>query len=500
MGARNGAAYLEGLRDDREVWLDGQRVADVTHDPRLGRGVRSIAALYDLQLDPCRIEHMTYVSPTSGERVGLSHIEPRSIDDLVKRRNMVKTWSQWSGGMLGRSPDYLNTMVMGCAANADYFAHNDPAFGKNIQRYYENVREQDLCLTHTLVSPQVNRAVHPDQQAGGEVALHVVKETDAGLILSGARILATLAPASDDLFVAPSPSRSYAGVGNPRAFAFSIPIATSGLRMICRESFDYGRSSFDHPLGSRFEEMDCTAVFDNVLVPWERVFLYGDQEYCQALFRDTNCFTHSMHQFLTKNWVKAEFVLGVAMLMADGIGIDQQLHVQRMLGEILHAALTLRAFIRAAEADATPGPSGVWAPDSETLLTARSYFPEVYPRLVEILQILGSSGLANIPSEASVEAPELEQDIQRYFQGTALDGKARIRLFRLAWDIACSSFGGRQVLYERYFAGDFYRNVATHYLNHNKQPYRQLVEAFLNREPSKLPPIQVLSPRDFRPT
>jgi 4-hydroxyphenylacetate 3-monooxygenase len=487
MGARRGADYLEGLRDNREVWLDGERVADVTRDPRLGRGVRSIAALYNLQLEPCRLDEMTYVSPTSGDRVGLSHIQPRSIDDLVRRRNMVKTWSEWSAGMFGRSPDFLNTMVMGCAANADYFAHNDPAYGKNILKYYELVREQDLCLTHTLVAPQVNRAVHPDQQAGGEVALHVVDETDAGLVMSGARILATLAPASDDLFVAPSPSRSYSGVGNPRAFAFSIPVSTPGLRMICRESFDIGRSSFDHPLGSRFEEMDCTAVFDRVLVPWERVFLYGDQDYCAALFRATNCFTHSMHQFLTKNWVKAEFVLGVAMLMAEAIGIAEQLHVQRLLGEILHAALTLRAFIRAAEADAAPGPGGVWAPDNETLLTARSYFPEVYPRLVEILQILGSSGLANIPSEASVESPELADDIARYFQGATLGGKERIRLFRLAWDIACSSFGGRQVLYERYFAGDFYRNVAAHYLNHDKRHYRELVEAFLNRDPANLP-------------
>ncbi len=484
MGARTGAAYLERLRDDREVWLDGERVADVTCDPRLGRGVHSIAALYDLQLDPRRIEQMTYVSPTSGERVGLSHIQPRSIDDLVRRRTMVRAWSEWSAGMLGRSPDFLNTMVMGCAANADYFAHNDPAFGQNIQRYYEQVREQDLCLTHTLVAPQVNRGIHPDLQAGGDVALHVVDETDAGLILSGARILATLAPASDDLFVAPSPSRSFAGEGNPRAFSFSIPVATPGLRMICRESFDIGRSSFDHPLGSRFEEMDCTAVFDRVLVPWERVFLYGDQAYCAALFRATNCFNQSMHQFLTKNWVKAEFVLGVAMLVAEAIGIAEQLHVQRLLGEMLHAALTLRAFIRAAEADATPGPGGVWAPDTETLLTARSYFPEVYPRLVEILQILGSSGLANIPSEASVDSPSLSEDIERYFQGATLGGKERIRLFRLAWDIACSSFGGRQVLYERYFAGDFYRNVAVHYVNHDKRAYREMVEAFLHRSES----------------
>ena len=487
MGARNGAAYLEGLRDDREVWLDGERVADVTRDRRLGRGVRSVAALYDLQLEPCRLDDMTYVSPTSGERVGLSHIQPRSIDDLVRRRNMIRTWSEWSAGMFGRSPDFLNTMVMGCAANAYYFAENDPAYGENIQKYYELVREQDLCLTHTLVPPQVNRAVHPDEQAGGAVALHVEDETDAGLVVSGARILATLAPASDELFVAPSPSRSYSGRANPRAFAFAVPVATPGLRMICRESFDIGRSSFDHPLGSRFEEMDCTAVFERVLIPWERVFLYGDQEYCAALFRATNTFNHSMHQFITKNWVKAEFVLGVATMMAEAIGIAETLHIQRLLGEILHAVLTLRAFIRASEADAAPGPGGVWAPDTETLLTARSYFPEVYPRLVEILQILGSSGLANIPSQASVESPELVDDIDRFFQGATIGGRERIRLFRLAWDVACSSFAGRQVLYERYFAGDFYRNVAAHYVNHDKRPYRELVQSILDREPAELP-------------
>ncbi len=487
MPARRGAAYLDGLHDDRQIWIDGERVADVTRDRRLGRGVRSIAALYDLQLEPSRIDQMTYLSPTSGERVGLSHIAPRSIDDLVKRRNMIRAWSEWSAGMFGRSPDFLNAMVMGCAANPEYFANNAPAYADNIQRYAEQVREQDLCLTHTLVAPQVNRSVHPDHQAGGAVALRVVGETDQGLLMSGARILATLAPASDELFVAPAPSRSYSGIGNPRAFAFAIPLATQGLRLICRESFDIGRSSFDHPLGSRFEEMDCTAVFDQVLVPWERVFLYGDQEYCSAVFRKTNIFTHAMHQFITKNWVKAEFVLGVATLMAEAIGIAEQLHIQRLLGEILNAALTLRAFIRAAEADAAPGPGGVWAPDNETLLTARSFFPEVYPRLVEIVQILGSSGLANIPSEASVESPELVDDIEKFFQGAAIGGKERIRLFRLAWDVACSSFAGRQVLYERYFAGDFYRNVAAHYVNHDKRPYTKMVQDLLTREPAALP-------------
>jgi 4-hydroxyphenylacetate 3-monooxygenase len=487
MGARSGADYIAGLRDGREVWIDGERVADVTRDPRLGRGIRSIAALYDLQLEPDRVDQMTYRSPTTGERVGLSHIEPRGVDDLVRRRVMTKIWAAWSAGMMGRSPDFLNTMVMGCSANAEYFARNDPAYGGNVRRYYEEVRERDLCLTHTLIAPQANRAVTPDEQAGGEVALRVVEETDAGLVMSGARILATLAPASDELFVAPAPSRSLGGLASPRAFAFAIPCDPPGLRFICRESFDIGRSSFDHPLGSRFEEMDCTAVFERVLVPWERVFLYGEQAYCAALFRDTDIFTHSMHQFVTKNWAKAEFVLGVATLVAEAIGINEFLHVQRMLGEILHAAMTLRSFVRAAEVDAVPNANGIWAPHAETLWTARSYFPVMYPRLVEILQLIGSSGLANIPSERSVEAPELAEDIERFYQGATLGGKERIRLFRLAWDIACSSFGGRQLLYERYFAGDVYRNPANHYQNHDKQPYRDLVEAFLARGPSPLP-------------
>src|SRR5688500_15813372 len=120
MGARSGADYLERLRDGREIWIDGERVADVTRDPRLARGIRSIADLYDFQLESSRVERMTYVSPTSGERVGLSFVEPKRIDDLVRRREMVKTWADRSGGMLGRSPDFLNTMVMGCAANRDY--------------------------------------------------------------------------------------------------------------------------------------------------------------------------------------------------------------------------------------------------------------------------------------------------------------------------------------------------------------------------------------------
>jgi 4-hydroxyphenylacetate 3-monooxygenase len=481
MPARTGKEFLEGLRDGREIWLDGERVADVTADPRLARAARSLAALFDLQHEPDLRDRLTYPSPTTGDRVGLSFLQPRTPHDLVRRREMVKLWADWSGGMLGRTPDYLNAILMGCAAARDYLAEDDPAFGDHIVRYYELCRERDLCLTHTLVPPQTNRAKLPGAQADPTVALHIAGETDRGLVVSGARILATLAPFSDEIMVFPSPSKQFAGDLARYAFAFCIPVATPGLRFICREGFDVGRSVFDQPLSARFDEQDAVAVFEQVHVPWERVFLKGNMDRCNGLFRDTHAFLHGIHQFMTKNLAKAEFVLGVAGLVAETIGIDEQLHVQEMLGEMVDHVETIRAYLRAAEADAVRTEGEIYAPDPDIMWTARNYFPRVYPRLVDILQILGSSGLMATAPERTVEG-ELRADVEKYYQSATLGGRERVRLFRLAWDIACSSFGARQVLYERYFAGDFYRNRAARYVRYRKDEIRERVKAFLARD------------------
>src|SRR5438309_10341508 len=166
MPARTGEQYIKGLQQqEREVWLGGERVKDVTTHPGLANGVRSVAALYDMQHDPALRDEMTYVSPATGDRVGLSFLMPRTHDDLIRARKMMKRWADYSGGFLGRTPDYLNRSLVGFASAAEYLAENDPRFGDNIRRYYEYVREHDLCLTHTLLNPQANRSVGPSQQA-----------------------------------------------------------------------------------------------------------------------------------------------------------------------------------------------------------------------------------------------------------------------------------------------------------------------------------------------
>ena len=210
------------------------------------------------------------------------------------------------------------------------------------------------------------------------------------------------------------------------------------------------------------------------------VFIHGDAALAGGLFRQTTAYVHAIHQFTTRYLAKAELVLGVATMLARTLKSDQHFHVQGMLGEVAGAVETIRAFIRAAEADAAPDVNGFYVPRPVTMLAARDYFPHVYPRLVEILQLIGSSGLMAIPSEATF-ASDVAEDAETYLQSATLGGKERVRLFRLAWDIACSSFGGRQVLYERFFTGDPFRNPATRFLGYDTTQAVALAQELLRR-------------------
>ena len=490
MPARTGEQFLAGLRDGpREVWIGGERVADVVEHPAFRNVARSVAALYDLQHDPARRDEMTYVSPASGDRVGLSFLMPRTRDDLVRVRRMMKTWADLSGGMMGRSPDYLNRALTAYAAAADYCGENDPRFAHHIRAYYELVREHDLCLTHTLINPQANRAAGPSAQADPHLAAAVVEETDRGLIVRGARMLATL-PIADEIMVFPSTLLRGTDEDRPYAFAFAIPCGTPGLKFLCRETFDPHGSSFDYPLSSRFEEMDAVVVFDDVLVPWERVFLLGDVERCNKAFSATGAVAHMAHQVVTKNIAKAEFILGVASLMVDAIAVEQFQHVQGKIAEIIYIVESMKAFARASEADAAVGRWGVMTPSWPPLDAARNMFTWMYPKMIEILQLLGASGLMGRPMKADLDSGELRPLIEKYYQAARMPADERIRLFRLAWDVALSSFGSRQVLYERFFFGDPVRMQMATFGSYDRQPAMDRVRQFLARAGEEESPVR----------
>jgi 4-hydroxyphenylacetate 3-monooxygenase len=454
MGARTGQEYIKGLQDqEREVWLRGERVKDVTTHPGLANGMRAVASLYDMQHDPDLREAMTYVSPTSGERVGLSFIVPRTRRELEERRVMMLHWARTTCGMMGRSPDFMNVTFAAWAGAAGYFARSRPEFADNIARYYEYIRENDLTLTHALINLQRSRSVSGAFNLEEGTALHVVRETDAGIVVRGARVLATLGPLSDEIAVYSPRLGRMTGTHSPFALNFAIPCGTPGLRFLCRESFDLGRSAFDHPLGSRFEEMDCVVFFDDVLVPWERVFLLGDVDLLNGTAFATGASMHSAHQGAAKNLAKCEFVLGVALLMTQTLGSAQLPHAEERLGELMMYTELTRACMRAAEADAELDEWGIMCPARLPIETTRNLFMTAYPRMVEILQLLGSSSFMIIPTGPDFRGP-LGPDIEQYLATDTASARDRVKLFRLAWDIAGSAFGSRQVLYERFFASD----------------------------------------------
>ena len=454
MPARTGAEYIQGLQDqEREIWLRGERIKDVTTHPGLANGVRAIASLYDLQHDPALRDEMTYVSPTSRARVGLSFVIPRTKQELERRGAMMLRWARTTCGMMGRSPDFMNVTFAAWAAAGDYFARGRPQFGQNMRRYYEYISEHDLTLTHSLINLQRSRTVSGMFNLEAGTALQVVRETDAGIVVHGARILATLGPLADEIAVYSPRVARHTETHSPFALNFAISCGTPGLKFLCRESFDLGRSHFEHPLGSRFEEMDCVVFFDDVLVPWERVFLLGDVDLLNGTATATHSMTHTAHQGAAKNIAKCEFVLGLALLMTKTLGNAHLPHSEERLGELMLYTELMKACMRAAEADAQLDEWGVMCPAALPAESTRNLFMTAYPRMVEILQLLGSSSFMITPSEADFSGP-LAPQIEQYLATDTATARERVKLFRLAWDVAGSAFGSRQVLYERFFASD----------------------------------------------
>ena len=483
MPARTGQEYINGLKEHpREVWIDGERVEDVTTHPALRNGVKSVAALYDMQHDPELREEMTYASPTTGDPVGLSFMIPHTVEDLERRRNMMTRWAWASCGMMGRSPDFLNVIFAAWAGASDFFAQDRPEFKQNVSNYYEYIRENDLTLTHALLNLQRRRGASATDTVSEEVALTVVKETGAGVVLRGSRLLATLGPISDELAIYHAGNHRMDEEAQRQSFALSIPCDTPGLRFLCRESFDVGRSHFNHPLGSRFEEMDATIFFDDVLVPWDRVFLLGNVDMCNRIGSATQSQGHSGHQVLTRCLVKAEFILGLADLMVETLGSGTVPHVQEQVAELITQRDILKACLRASEADAAPNQWGVMSPATAPLQAGRAQFGRtMYPRMVEIIQLLGTSSLMALPSEADFDAPFAPQ-LNQYLATDTSNARDRTKLFHLAWDASCSSFSGRQVLYERMFGGNPLRNAMTLFNTYDKEPFRKQVRNFLDSE------------------
>ena len=483
-GIRTGSQYLDGLRDDRNVWMHGKKIKDVTNEDGLKRCAATLANFIDKQHDPKYLNDITYLDE-DGDRCALAFQIPKTKDDIKARGKSYYEWAKWSNGYFGRTPDYKNASLMSFAAGSSFLekgtkGQGGRAMAQNMINYYNYVRKNDKILTHTLVNPTYNHQQGYKGKFSEKVALQVVKETDAGIIVNGARLLATLGPLADEIEVFPSTVLKATPDNIPFAFAFAIPVATNGLRLICRDSYDLGKSNFDAPLSSRYEEMDAVIVFDNVLVPWERVFMYGEPELCNPAFSATNAVVHMMHQVACLKLAKSEFMVGLMCSIVKASGRDKDLYTKGLIAEVMQMTESIRALLFSAEEQAHKDQFGNFVPLRYPLETSRNLYPRMYPKMIEILQILGASSLMATPSEADF-SNEISEDVEKYFQLSNLDSKERVALFRLAHDVAISGFGSRQALYERYFFGPPALMASSYYDLYNKDELIERIDNLLGQ-------------------
>lgn len=472
----DGKTYIDRINQLKaNVWINGQKVTGkISEHPSFKGIIQSQARLYDAQYEADTKEATTFISPKTGQRTGMSYLEPKTKEDLAKRRRAVQTWARQSVGMMGRSPDYMNTIVMTFGAAAEIFS--DPQCIANMRNYYAYCSENDISLTHTFINPQVNRSSIYFEDPSEIIAAQMIDKNDKGIVIHGARLLATQGGVTDEIVVFPTGA---VHLDDSYAYAFSIPSNTPGLKFACRESFDYGKSTYDHPLGSRYDEVDSIIIFDHVTVPWNRVFLHGDARVASTMYTESSFLSHQIHQVISKNVVKTEFILGVLQSMVDAINVGEYQHIQEKISEVIIALETLKALLVASEVNAKVDRFGTMTPDKKPLTAATNIFPKVYPRFVEIMQLIGASGLVSIPGEKDFQS-ELGADLKKYLQSATKDGYEKVKLFRLAWDISLSAFGGRQTLYERFFFGDPVRLAGTLYRDYDRKEYVKWVETFLN--------------------
>lgn len=473
MGVRRGEQFIEGLRanrDQRDIWIRGEKVADVTTHPVFAKPLKQIAKIYDLQFDPAYRDILTYRSQTSGNAVATAFMPASNYTDLVKRREAYRILAGASFGLMGRSPEYMNATLLAFAEARALFDRAGTEYGDRVVAYYEYCRENDLFLSHSVIPPQNDRSKTSSEQTGQAAHLRAVSQNKDGILVRGARMLATMGPLADELLIYSHPVLKPGD--EDHALVFAVQADAPGLRQICREPYDLGdRSDYDHPLASNFEECDSMLIFNDVFVPWERVFVFRDVGISNGVFPEGGLRAHTAHQTNTRAWVKLEFATALAASLAKCIGADGFLHVQQMLGTcIAHTELMKSSLVRA-EVEHEPSGSSHVRPGIAPLVTARAMMSAVfYPHIVETIQKIGAGGLFMMPSSADFGVDEIAREISRYYGGAnGIEAVDRIRLFKLAWDLVGETFGARQSLYERYFAGDPVRVFAGFYTGRKDQ-------------------------------
>lgn len=448
---KTGSQHLESLRDGREVYILGQRVHDVTTHPAFRNSVASAAYLYDFQSSPENIERMTF-STANGRRVSRAWQLPASYADLVVRRRALAAWAETHLGFMGRSPDHVASCLSGMYMGIDEFEAYDAKRAAALRDYYYFARDNDLFLTYAIINPQGDRSRAARDQPDAFLGARLCDQDSRGITVRGAKMLATSAIMANEVLV--TCIQPLAPGDEAYALSFAVPMNACGLKILSRKSYELSAGSvFDNPLASRYDENDAVLYFDDVKVPWERVFIAGDVGMCQRQFHATPAHVYQNYQCQIRLTVKLRFLVGLARGIAAAAGIESFPQVREALGQLAADAATVEAFVEAMEVKgARWGP--YYVPDRHLLYAAQVVTQQLYPKMITALRELAGGNMIMLPSGVEdFTDPQLAGYVLRAQSSGAMDPEERVKFFKLAWDAIGSEFASRHTQYEMFYAG-----------------------------------------------
>ena len=448
---KTGAQHTASLKDGREIFLDGRLVSDPTTHPAYAGAVASVARMFDFHSAPENRELMTFETDT-GTRANRIWQLPTSYEELKTRRRGLEAWTELHAGFLGRAPDHVASCISGMYMGLDVFEAYDPARAKALADYYRYARDNDLYLTYVIINPQADRSKSAAEQQDPYLSTGIVDRDAEGITVRGAKMLATGGIMANEVFVTciqplPPGDEKY-------ALSFAIPMNTKGLKILSRKSYEAGAPSvFDNPLSSRFDENDAVLYFDDVKVPWDRVFIVDSREMTGKQFHATPAHVYQNYQAQIRLSVKLKFLLGIAHRTAEVNGTTAFPQVRETLGQLAAEVAMVDAFVTAMEAKGTQY-GRYFVPDRHTLYAAQTLAQQLYGKVLTTLRELAGGGMIMLPSSVQdFENPELARLIGKTQQSPAASAEEKVKFYKMAWDAVGSEFASRHAQYEMFYAG-----------------------------------------------
>lgn len=448
----SGNEKLQRMRDGRAVYIGGELVDDVTTHPAFSRGARTVGELYDLKSAP---ENQDVFSFKEGDdRHSIWWLKARTREDLSRRMHGHKAVADATFGLFGRSPDHIGSLLTGLAMNPAVLDQGNRGFADNLASYYEYARNNDLYLSYAVTPPSGLRSNNNVPGASSaQPSLRVVREEEDGVIISGMKMLATAAVYADDIWIgnlAPLEESRLA-----ESITCSIPINLPGLSLWARQPYAlHAKSPLDYPLAYRFDETDCVLVCEEVKVPWDRVFLHNNAVRSRAIYLESPANCYANHQSNCRFWAKMGLVVGLASSACLANGVEKIPAVREQLGRLAALEATISALVHGQVNAFESWPAGFATPNRRMMYATLNWCQEHHTDIIDTLRTLMGGVPLQMPANSTViDNPALNALFEKWWPTSTLDAAARMRLYKLGWDLTGSEFAGRHQLYEKFYAG-----------------------------------------------